>query len=120
MTVPRFQEFLLSPEAAKTQLYFENTSLEVKPKLNQKLKQSTLILPPVFSHINFLLMQMLSESGYGEFNITLEKKNNQFVVYVNSHLSQRYCLDKKESETMQKAYQQTIKTWKNWWLSKLR
>lgn len=120
MTVPRFQEFLLSPEATKTQLYFGNMPLEEKSQFNQKLKQPTLILPPVFSHMDFLLMQILCESGYGEFHITLEKKNNQYVVYLNSHLSQRYCLDQNESETMQKAYQQILKTWKNWWLPKLR
>lgn len=119
MTVPRFQEFLLSPKAAKTQLYFENTPLEVKSQLNQKLNQSTFILPPVFSHMDFLLIQILSETGYGKFHVTIEKKNHEFVVYVNSHLSQRYFLSKKESETMHKAYQQIIKSWRSWWLSEL-
>ncbi len=120
MTVPQLKEFLLSSEAAKTQLCFGNGPLEVKSQFNQKFKQSTFILPPVFSHMNFLLMQILSETGYGTFNITIEKKNNQFVVYLNSHLSQRYYLEQKESETMQKAYQEILKTWKNWWLPKLR
>jgi hypothetical protein len=120
MTIPRFQEFLQTPEAIKTHLCFGNTPWEVKSQFNQKFKPSTLILPPVFSHMDFLLIQILSETGYGKFHVTIEKKNHEFVVHVNSHLSQRYLLSKKESETMHKAYQQIIKTWKNWWLSELR
>jgi len=120
MTVPRFQKFLLTSKAVKTHLYFRNSPLEVNPQLNQNLNQSTLVLPPVFSHMDFLLIQALSESGYGTFHVTMEKKNHEFVVYLNSHLSQRYFLSKQESETMNEAYQQILKNWQRWWFSEFR
>ncbi len=118
MTIPRFQEFLQTSEAVKTHLYFANAPLEVKPQVNQKLKQSMLMqLPPVFSHLDFLLIQVLSETGHGKFHVTIEKKNHEYVVYLNSHLSQRYFLNKKESEVMQKVYHQIITAWNNWWFN---
>lgn len=120
MTVPGFKDFLETPEALKTHLYFGNAPLEVKPKLNQRLKQPKLILPPVFSYMDFLLIQTLSETGHGEFRVQIERKNNEFVVFVKSHLSQRYFLSHKESEIMHEAYQQIITNWKNWWQSELR
>ncbi|MEM6402356.1 MAG: hypothetical protein AAF757_19365 [Cyanobacteria bacterium P01_D01_bin.116] len=120
MNVPRFQKFLEATEAVKTQLHIGNTPLEVKSQFNQKLKQPKLILPPAFSYINFLMIQILSETGYGELNITIEKKNNEFVVCIKNHLSQRYLLNEKESDAIHKAYLQIIKDWSNWWLSKCR
>ncbi|MEM7553849.1 MAG: hypothetical protein AAF378_07075 [Cyanobacteria bacterium P01_A01_bin.84] len=116
MAVPKFQEFLQTPDAIKTQLYFGNTPPEVKPQ-QKKSKQSMVMLPPVFSHMDFLLIQILSETGHGEFHVRIERKNHEFVVYLNSHLSQRYFLGQKESEMMQEAYQQIITTWNKWWLS---
>lgn len=116
MTIPQFQEFLQTSEALKTHLYFGDAPLEVESQIKLS-KQSIVMLPPVFSHMDFLLIQVLSETGHGEFNVTIEKKNHEFVVYLNSHLSQRYFLSRREWEIMQTTYQQIIADWSNWWLS---
>ena len=117
MTISKFQEFLQTGAAIKTHLHFANTPLQVQPQLNQKPKQSMVALPLVFSHMDFLLIQVLSETGHGDFNVNIDKKNHEFVVCLNSHISQRYFLSKKESEIMQKAYHQIIADWSKWWLS---
>ncbi|MEM6752482.1 MAG: hypothetical protein AAF630_05870 [Cyanobacteria bacterium P01_C01_bin.38] len=110
----RFQEYAQADETAKTHLYIGNTPSEVYPQLNQNLRQSMLILPPVFFHMDFLLIQVLSESGYGELNITIEKKKHEYVVYLKTHQSQRYFLSKEDSQIVHKAYEQLIDNWHHW------
>ncbi len=108
------QQYLESSEAPKTQLYIGKTPL----KSDSQLYQPTLILHPAFSNINYKVIEILSETGYGEFSVTIEKKNNDYLVCIKGHLSERYFLNEQESKVIYKAYQQIYKASSTWYLSK--
>jgi hypothetical protein len=93
------------------------TILEVKPQLNQKSESSVIMLPPVFSHISFLLIQTLFKTGHGEFRVRSEKRNDEFIVYLDSHVSYRHFLNRHQHEIILNAYQQVITALHNWQLS---
>jgi hypothetical protein len=117
MNIPQFQKFLQTSKVMRTHLDIGGMPLEAKTHPNYQFYSPKILLPPVFSHMNCLVIQALAETGHGEFRVKIEKKNHEYVVYLNSHISQRYFLSQKDSEMMQKAYQQIITSWDSWWRS---
>ncbi|MBF2016023.1 MAG: hypothetical protein IGS23_12625 [Rivularia sp. T60_A2020_040] len=109
MTFPQLQEFL---ETAQPMRMY----LDVGDKLSPK-SSNTLVLPVVFSHMSFLLIQALCETGHGEFRITSEKKNHEIAVYLGSHITYRYLLNSQQVVPIKNAYHQVTNTWNKWHFS---
>ncbi|MEM7579087.1 MAG: pentapeptide repeat-containing protein [Cyanobacteria bacterium P01_A01_bin.80] len=101
--LPSFPEFLQHRQTVRTSLCYD-TTLNTQSQLNQKPKQSMIVLPTVFSHMNFLLIHSLFETGYGEFHVRIEKKNHQHVVYVSTHITDRFLLTQSESDSLKILY----------------
>ncbi|MEM7556949.1 MAG: hypothetical protein AAF378_23230 [Cyanobacteria bacterium P01_A01_bin.84] len=120
MTFPRFPEFLQSSQTMKMYLHIRDTSSQKLPSIIQQVNYSSkamLPLPPVFSHMNFLLIQSLCETGHGEFAMISEKKNHQFAVYPSTHIRDRYLLNPNQIEPMKDAYHQITNQWSKWYSS---
>ncbi|NJM72464.1 MAG: hypothetical protein HC862_21135 [Scytonema sp. RU_4_4] len=123
MTFSRFREFLSNPDTLKMHLKFGDASMvgspvvTVQKKGRQELvsQQSYLIeLHPVFSHISFLLIQSLSETGHGEFITRSKQGKFEAIVELGGQVSQRYLLNKEELEDIQQIYDQILDNWIKW------
>lgn len=117
MTLPQLKEFL---ETEPMRIYLdigERHSGKSPVAIHQLKRPNRLVLPVVFSHMNFLLIQSLCETGYGEFRITSEKKNHELAVYLSSHIGYRYFLDSRQIKQIKSAYRQVTNTWNTWHLS---
>ena len=74
MSLPQLQNFLEKAQPMRMYLHIEDKpskKLIVPQQLNPP---STVVLPIVFSHMSFLLIQALCETGHGEFKISSERK----------------------------------------------
>ncbi|ARV62152.1 hypothetical protein BZZ01_29125 [Nostocales cyanobacterium HT-58-2] len=127
MTFSQFQEFLSRSDAVRMHLKFGDASTTGSPvdtvdKIRRRdfyPQPSYLIeLHPVFSHVSFLLIQSLSETGHGEFITRSKKGNYETIVEVGGHTSHRYLLNKKELEEIQQIYEQISENWIGWRLSR--
>lgn len=119
MTFPQLQEFLETARPMKMYLHTEEKSSQNKPiTIQQPNLQNRVVLPVVFSHMNFLLIQTLCETGHGEFRISTEKKNHELAVYLGSHISYRYLLKPQQLEPIENAYHQVTNTWNQWHYSR--
>lgn len=123
MTFSRFQEFLSSPDALKMQLKLGDASIAESPVVTIKKKgrqdivlqqPDSIELHPVFSHISFLLIQSLAETGHGEFITRSKQGKFETIVELGGHVSQRYLLTKKELEEIQQIYDQILENWIGW------
>jgi hypothetical protein len=123
MTFARFQEFLSSPDALKMQLKLGDPSIAdssvvtIEKKGRQdivRLQPDSIELHPVFSHISFLLIQSLAETGHGEFITRSKQGKFEAIVELGGHVSQRYLLTKKELEEIQQIYDQILENWIGW------
>lgn len=113
MTFPRLQEFLEREQPMR--MY-----LDVGDRLSRKppiVRPNGLLLPVVFSHMSFLLIQSLCETGYGEFRISSERKNHELAVCLSSHISSRYFLDAQQIKTIKAVYLGLSNTWNEWHFS---
>jgi hypothetical protein len=119
-------EFFNSSNTFRTNLCIENIAIEDSPFFArpQPVKQDSFLtqcwydLPPVFSHINLRVIEMLCETQHGEFTISCKKGNYEIIVETSGHISQRYYLKKTEMEELQKIYYQYTQVWIAWWLSR--
>jgi tetratricopeptide (TPR) repeat protein len=118
-----FSEFLSSPDALRMHLKLGDASMAGSPVVTVQNKgtqdlvpqQSYLIeLHPVFSHISFLLIQSLSETGHGEFITRSKQGKFETIVELGGHVSQRYLLSKQELDEIQQIYDQILDTWIAW------
>ncbi|PLZ88006.1 hypothetical protein CEN44_16350 [Fischerella muscicola CCMEE 5323] len=116
-------EFFNSSNTFKTNLCIENIAIEDSPffakpqpvKKDSFLTQHWYDLPPVFSHINLRVIEMLCETQHGEFTISCKKGNYEIIVETSGHVRQRYYLTKTEIEDLQKIYYQYTQVWIAWW-----
>ncbi|MEA5595123.1 hypothetical protein [Rivularia sp. UHCC 0363] len=118
MTFPQLQEFLIKAQPMKMYLDIGDQLSQKSPIAIQQSNSNTLVLPVVFSHMSFLLIQALCETGHGEFRISSEKKNHELAVYLGSHISYRYLLNPQQVEPIKNAYHQVTNTWSKWHFSK--
>lgn len=118
MTFPQLQQFLETAQPMRMYLRIGDKP-STKPLIaTQQLNPpNTVVLPVVFSHMSFLLIQALCETGHGEFRISSEKKNHELAVYLGSHICYRYLLKPQQIEPIQKVYHQVTNTWNQWHLS---
>jgi hypothetical protein len=123
MTFSRFGEFLSSPDALQMHLKFGDASMTGSPIVTVQKKGRQDIFPqpsysielhPVFSHISFLLIQSLSETGHGEFITRSKQGKFEAIVELGGHVSQRYHLKKQELEEIQQIYDQILDNWIKW------
>ncbi len=115
MTFPQLQQFLETAQPMRMYLDIGDNS-KTSPLTIEK-RPDTLVLPVVFSHMSFLLIQALCETGHGEFRISSEKKNHEIAVYLGSHIKYRYFLNRHQIEPIKTAYHQVTDTWNQWHLS---
>ncbi|WP_254921399.1 hypothetical protein [Nodularia sp. NIES-3585] len=71
-------------------------------------------LPPVFSHMSFLLIETLSETQYGEFVTRSQKCKYETMVDLCGHISHRYKLNQQEVKEIQQMYDQILDNWLIW------
>ncbi|MBV6625365.1 MAG: hypothetical protein KI793_20955 [Rivularia sp. (in: Bacteria)] len=119
MTFPQLQEFLETAQPMRMYLRIGDKSCKKATVTQQSNPSNTVVLPVVFSHMSFLLIQALCETGHGEFRICSEKKNHELAVYLGSHICYRYLLKPQQIEPIQNAYHQVTNTWNQWHLSDL-
>ena len=90
-------------------------TLQDKRKLDRFPEPSHLVeLHPVFSHINFLLIETLSVTQHGEFITNSKQGKYETIVELGGHISQRYCLSKEELKEVQQIYNQILDAWIGW------
>ena len=114
MTFPQLQQFLETAQPMRMYLDIGHNSQTSPLTIKSR---DTLVLPVVFSHMSFLLIQALCETGHGEFRISSEKKNHELAVYLGSHIKYRYFLNRHQIEPIKTAYHQVTDTWNQWHLS---
>ncbi len=115
MTFPQLQEFLETAQPMRMYLRIGEKSSKTSQEAIYQVKRSdTFVLPVVFSHMSFLLIQALCETGHGEFRIMSERKNHELAVYLGSHISYRYLLNSQQIEPIKNAYHQVTNTWNQW------
>lgn len=122
----RFPEFFSDSQGIKMHLKFEDKPLDALPirlqeegKIDIIPKQTCSIeLPPVFSHLNFLLIETLSVTQHGEFVIRSKKGNYETIVELGGHISQRYHLSTQELDKIQQTYEKVLENWVGWRLSR--
>ncbi|AFY41541.1 hypothetical protein [Nostoc sp. PCC 7107] len=68
-------------------------------------------LPLVFSHINIMLIETLSETQHGELMITSKKANHETIVNLRSHMSHRHHVNQKQLQEIHKLYEEIIEAW---------
>ncbi|MEM7726332.1 MAG: hypothetical protein AAF208_08155 [Cyanobacteria bacterium P01_A01_bin.45] len=128
MTFPKFSEFLQSSQTMRMYLHLGDINSLKKTSLIEQVRysdtvsrkvsnQAILPLPTVFSHMSFLLIQSLCETGHGEFAMISEKKNHQFAVYPSTHIRDRYLLNPSQVEPIQGVYHQITDQWSRWYSS---
>ena len=118
MTFPQLQEFLETEQPMRMYLRIgDKPSINSSIKTQQSSPSNTVVLPVVFSHMSFLLIQALCETGHGEFRISSERKNHELAVYLGSHKCYRYLLKHQLLQTINNAYHQFTNTWNQWHLS---
>ncbi|MEM9924301.1 MAG: hypothetical protein AAF915_11215 [Cyanobacteria bacterium P01_D01_bin.50] len=117
MTFPQLQEFLATEQMRIYLDIGDKLSGKSPVAIHQLKRPNRLVLPVVFSHMSFLLIQSLCETGYGEFRITSEKKNHELAVCLGSHITYRYLLDSRQIEKIKSVYHQVTNTWNEWYLS---
>lgn len=118
MTFPQLQEFLETEQPMRMYLRIgDKPSTKSSIKIQQSSPSNTVVLPVVFSHMSFLLIQALCETGHGEFRISSEKKNHELAVYLGSHICYRYLLKPHQLQPIHNAYHQVTNTWNQWHLS---
>ncbi len=118
MTFPNLQEFLETDQPMKMYLRIgDNSSRKSGISMQQVTSPNTVVLPVVFSHMSFLLIQALCETGHGSFHISSEKKNHELAVYLGSHICYRYLLNPQQIKPIQNAYHQVANTWNQWHFS---
>lgn len=118
MTFPQLQEFLETAQPMRMYLRIGDKCSKTSPTAIHQVKPpNTVVLPVVFSHMSFLLIQALCETGHGEFRISCEKKNHELAVYLGSHICYRYLLNHQQIETIQNSYRQVTSTWNQWHIS---
>jgi hypothetical protein len=118
MSFPQLQNFLEKAQPMRMYLHIEDKPSK-KPLIvpQQVNPSSTVMLPIVFSHMSFLLIQALCETGHGEFKIISERKNHELAVYLNSHICYRYLLKPHQLEPIQNAYNRVTNSWNQWHMS---
>jgi len=117
MTFPQLKEFLETAQPMTMYLDVREKFSQKSAITIQKTNSNTLVLPVVFSHMSFLLIQALCETGHGEFRITSEKKNHEIAVCLGSHISYRYFLNSQQVAPIKNAYSQVTNTWNKWHFS---
>jgi len=119
----RLPEFIKGSNAFKMQLKIEDKPLEAAPtvQLQHKGRQEifpkqfyTVDLPPVFSHMSFLLIETLSATQHGEFMTRSRQGKYETIIELSGHISHRYNLNPQELEEIQKIYDQIIDNWIFW------
>ncbi|QLE57749.1 hypothetical protein [Nostoc sp. TCL26-01] len=122
----RLPAFIRGSNTIRMQLTIESKPWEASPllKLNDKNKQDILPsqsysveLPPVFSHMNFLLIESLSETQHGEFITRSKHGRYETFVELSGHISHRYSLTPQEVAQIQTTYEQILEMWIAWRLS---
>lgn len=94
---------------------FSGVPLQNQERLNLFPEQSSLIeLHPVFSHINFLLIETLSVTQHGDFTTRSKQGKYQTIVELGGHVSQRYCLTREDLKEIQQIYDQVLEAWIGW------
>lgn len=115
MVVPKFQEFLQATGTMKTHLYIGNPHLEANTLISRKIKQSeSIVLDPVFSHLTFLLVETLANTGHGEFSVSSKSMKFEIAVTLGSQVKYRYKLKKEQMEDIQRLYEQITDKWILW------
>ncbi|KAF3888359.1 MULTISPECIES: hypothetical protein [Nostocales] len=122
----RFPEFFSDSHGIRMHLKIEDKPLDALPiRLQDEgnidiipKQASSIELHPVFSHLNFLLLETLSVTQHGEFVIRSKKGNYETIVELGGHVSQRYHLSKEELEKIQQTYEKVLENWVGWRLSR--
>ncbi|BAT52194.1 unknown protein [Nostoc sp. NIES-3756] len=120
-----FSDFIKGTKSITMQLKIEDKPCKASsiPKLenggNQKiyLPYQTVELPPVFSHMNFLLIETLSATRHGEFITRSKQAKYETIVELGGHISHRYGLTQQEVEDINKIYNQVLEMWIAWRLA---
>jgi hypothetical protein len=119
----RLPEFIGGSNGIKILLKIEDRPLGDSPIVKLQDKQrlkvvpkqfDTIELPPVFSHMSFLLIETLSGTQHGEFITRSKQSKYETLVELSSHISHRYRLSQQEVEEIQKIYDQILETWIVW------
>ena len=119
MTSSELSTFFGGSNVTKVYLKIEDTPPEALPAVTLQHKgkpdipkQSYLIeLHPVFSQINFLLLETLSVTQHGEFITRSKKGKYETIVELGGHISQRYCLTNEELKEVQQIYDHILEAW---------
>ncbi|BCL37378.1 hypothetical protein [Nostoc sp. MS1] len=120
-----FSDFIKGTKSITIQLKIEDKPCKALPtnKLenggNQKLylPYKTVELPPVFSHMNFRLMEILSATRHGEFVTRSKQANYETIVELGGYINHRYGLTQQEVEEINKTYNKIIEMCIAWRLA---
>jgi hypothetical protein len=120
-----FSDFIKGTNTITMQLRIEDKPCKALPptkpegKGNQKiyLPSHTVELPPVFSHMSFLLIETLSATRHGEFFTRSKQAKYETIVELGGHISHRYNLTPQEVEEVNKIYDQVLEMWIAWRLA---
>lgn len=122
----RFPEFFSDSHGIRMHLKIEDKPLDALPLVRLQDEGNIDIFPkqtcsielhPVFSHLNFLLLETLSVTQHGEFVIRSKKGNYETIVELGGHISQRYHLSTQELDKIQQTYEKVLENWVGWRLS---
>ncbi|MBD2135074.1 hypothetical protein H6F47_22315 [Sphaerospermopsis sp. FACHB-1094] len=104
----RLTDFIRSGDALKSVLKIGEESPEILAKPNPLY---VVKLPPVFSHISFLLIETLSDTQHGQFTISSKKGKYESIIELSGHISHRYTLNPQELQEIQQLHDHIINTW---------
>jgi len=118
----RLPDFLRSSNAIKTVLKIGGQSPETLPALKPQERSSPDVLvkpkhlyavelPAVFSHINILLIETLSETQHGQLTISSKKGKYETIVELGSHISHRHKLTQEELQEIRQLQEHILETW---------
>ncbi|WP_414752418.1 hypothetical protein [Anabaena sp. CCY 9910] len=116
-------EFIKGSNTLRMQLKIEENPWETSPKSGLEDKSQPKILPiqcysvdlpPVFSHMTFLLIETLSATQHGEFVTRSKQGKYETIVELSGHVSHRYGLTHQELAEIQTIYDQILETWIAW------
>ncbi|BAY65954.1 hypothetical protein NIES22_60660 [Calothrix brevissima NIES-22] len=121
----RLPDFIKSSNNIKTVLRIGEQPPEPLPRLKAQERGSPEItakpkqfyvteLLPVFSHLNFLLIETLAETQHGELIISSKKAKYETIVELGGHISHRYKLSSQDLQEIQQLHHFIIENWIVW------
>ncbi len=120
-----FSDFIKGTNSITMQLRIEEKPWKALPTNkpenggNHKLSLPcyTVELPPVFSHMSFLLIETLSATRHGEFFTRSKQAKYETIVELGGHISHRYNLTPQDIEEINTIYNQVLEMWIAWRLT---